>query len=211
MLNLQDSEPLACGHLRAVYQHPEQADRLIKIMRPEIVNQRWGGILRWYKRLPRARHYSGFVRELKEYIAFKARYPQALTSIAPVWGVVETDLGLGLIVQKIVGPQGDLAPTFKSYIEQYGYTADMAAELKNFFQNLLKSNIVIGDIHLRNIVYGCELDGPSRLIMIDGFGEKNIIPKCSMSRWINRRNTLRHWRRVEHLAVTHSSHRTMVS
>ena len=77
MLKLAHLQPLAIGNVRAIYQHPLQADLLIKIVRAEAIARRWDAPGRWLKRLPRARHYGGFVRELKEYICIQARSPRS--------------------------------------------------------------------------------------------------------------------------------------
>ncbi len=196
MLNLKNLTPLACGHLRYVYQHPECAQRLIKIMRADVIDARWGGTWRWYKRLPRALHYTGFVRELKEYIAIQARFADAHPPIAATLGVVETDLGLGLVVEKIRSADSTLAPTLGALVKAHGFTPSIEAEFENFIAQLLQYNVIVGDIHPRNIVYGNDSRGGPRLVLIDGFGEKNIIPRCSMSRSINQWNTQRHRRRL---------------
>ncbi len=195
MLDLSGHKPLACGHLREVYQHPRQADTLIKLMRADIVAKRWNGAMRWYKRLPRTRHYSGFVRELKESIAFQARFPNAVPPIAKALGLVETSLGLGLLVEK-VSAFDRLAPTLRAYLEEHGFTPKIEAEVEAFFEGLLRCDVIVGDIHSRNIVYGHDSHGGPRLVMIDGYGEKNIIPRCSMSKRMNRWNTLRHRKRL---------------
>ena len=72
VLALSLLEPVAVGHLRSVYEHPHHADQLIKVMRPDMVEQRWNAPGRWAKRLPRSRHYVQYTRELKEFIAARA-------------------------------------------------------------------------------------------------------------------------------------------
>ena len=111
-------------------------------------------------------------------------------------GIVETDLGLGLISEKVVGTDGALAPTLAAIYEPAGFTADLDAALEVFLDGLLKANVIAGDMHAWNIVYGSDSRGGPRLVMIDGFGEKHTIPLSSMSRAINRYRTLRLYRRM---------------
>jgi len=76
MIELRTRTPIAIGQLRQIFEHPSDPGLLIKVVRPEAIAARWGGARRWYKRIPRALHYTGYVRELKEYIAIQARAPQ---------------------------------------------------------------------------------------------------------------------------------------
>ncbi|HEV7491995.1 MAG TPA: YrbL family protein [Rhodanobacteraceae bacterium] len=195
-LALASTTPLAVGHLRYVFQHPHCADVLVKIMRADAVASRWNGPRRWHKRLPRTRHYVGYLRELKEYIGARARAPDVDAPIARMIGVVETDLGLGLVSEKVVGADGGLAPTLAAIYERGGFTAELDAALALFFAGLLEANVIVGDMHAWNIVYGSDSRGGPRLVMIDGFGEKHAIPLSSMSRAVNRYRTRRLYRRM---------------
>jgi len=195
-LALASATPLAVGHLRYVFQHPGRADALIKIMRADAVASRWNAPTRWHKRLPRTRHYIGYLRELKEYIGARARAPDVDAPIARMIGVVDTDLGLGLVSEKVVDAAGALAPTLAAVYEKRGFTPELEAALAAFLQGLLEGNVIVGDMHAWNIVFGSDSRGGPRLVMIDGFGEKHAIPLSSMSRAVNRYRTKRLYRRM---------------
>ena len=195
-LALAAAAPLAVGHLRSVFQHPEHPDQLIKVMRADAVASRWNGPGRWHKRLPRTRHYVGYLRELKEYIGARARAPEADAPIARMLGVVETDLGLGLVSEKVVDGDGALAPTLAAVYGRHGFTPELETALAGFLKGLLDANVIVGDMHAWNIVYGSDSRGGPRLVMIDGFGEKHAIPVSSMSRAINRYRTHRLYKRM---------------
>ena len=196
VLTLSSAEPIAVGHLRSVYQHPARANELIKVMRADAVARRWDAPGRWHKRLPRTRHYIGYLRELKEYIGARARAPDVDAPIARMIGVVETDLGLGLVSEKVVDAEGALAPTLAAVYEKRGFTPELHAALGDFLQGLLDGNVIVGDMHAWNIVFGRDSRGGPRLVMIDGFGEKHAIPVSSMSRPINRYRTRRLYKRM---------------
>lgn len=196
VLQLADRAPLAVGHLRYVFQHPGNRNELIKVMRADAVASRWNRKSRWAKRLPRTRHYIGYLRELKEYIAARARSTHGEPPIARMVGLIETDLGLGLVSEKVVSPDGTLAPTLAAVYERRGFTPDLRSALDAFLGGLLDSNVIVGDMHAWNIVYGSDSRGGPRLIMIDGFGEKHAIPISSMSRAVNRYRTNRLYRRM---------------
>jgi len=197
LIALADEKPLAVGHLRYVFQHPEQPNHLIKIMREDAIAARWNAGKRWYKRLPRTRHYVGYLRELKEYIAARARAPNTEPPIARMVGLAETDLGLGLVTEKVVDANGALAPTLAlMYERDRGFTPMLKRELDTFLEGILACNVITGDLHAWNIVYGSDSRGGPRLVMIDGFGEKHAIPLSSMSRAINRYKTKRLFARM---------------
>lgn len=201
MIVLSDTAPITVGNLRAIHQHPDHANLLIKTLRPEAVARRWDAPGRWFKRLPRARHYSGYVRELKEFIAIKARMPNGDAPIARVVGVVETDLGLGLVSEKIVDANGDIARSIHSIYRENGGAPDwIDAAFETFLAELLRFNVIVGDLHAGNIVFGTDSrGGATRMLLVDGFGEKNWLPLNSMSRTINQRNTKRLYRRLREI------------
>ena len=196
VLTLSSVEPIAVGHLRSVYQHPHDANALIKVMRADAVEKRWNAPGRWAKRLPRTRHYVQYLRELKEFIVARARAPDVDVPIARMIGVVDTDLGLGLVSEKVVDENGALAPTLAAVYAKRGFTPELDAALATFSHDLLRANVIVGDMHAWNIVLGTDSRGGPRLVMIDGFGEKHAIPVSSMSRTINRYRTERLLKRM---------------
>ena len=197
MLELAALAPLKTGNLRAIYQHPARADLLVKVIRREAFERRFvrGS---WLKRVPRALHYTGYVRELKEYLALRARAPDALAPVARMVGIVETDLGVGLVSEKVVDAGGLLAPSLHAICRRdRGVPAWAEAALAQFLDELLRVNVIVGDLHAGNIVHGSDSRGGApRFILVDGFGEKNVVPFNSMSRWRNRRHTLHQFRRL---------------
>jgi hypothetical protein len=201
MLVLANQQPLAIGNLRAVYQHPQHADLLIKTLRPEAVARRYDAPGRWLKRLPRARQYTGFVRELQEYAALVARSPRGIAPVARMVGIAETDLGLGLVSEKIVDEHGALAPSLHALYRRNGGASEWTdAALDKLLEELLQFNVIVGDLHASNIVYGADSrGGVPRLLLVDGFGEKNILPLKSLNRWLNQRNTRRVYARLRRI------------
>jgi hypothetical protein len=197
MIELKSLTPLASGQKRIVYEHPSHPDEVIKVMRPDVVAKRFGAKSRWYKRLYRARHYVGYVRELKEYIAVQARHPEFAAPIVRMRGLVETDLGLGVVSEKVRGVDGALAPTLaRLYRDARGFTPTIEASLRQLLDELLASEVIVADMHPWNVVFGSDSRAGPRFVLIDGFGEKNVIPRCSMSRAVNAWNTRHLYRRL---------------
>lgn len=197
MIELGTCTPIAIGQLRKIYQHPGEPDLLIKVVRPEAIAARWGGARRWYKRIPRALHYTGYVRELKEYIAIQARTPNGNPPIARMVGIVDTDVGLGLVSEKVRDDSGAAGPTLAKLYERHrGFAPWMDDALAVFLRGLQDCNVIVGDLHAWNLVYGSDSRGGPRLVLVDGFGEKNIVPRNSSSRFLNQYNNRRLFRRM---------------
>ncbi|NII10025.1 YrbL family protein [Oleiagrimonas sp. C23AA] len=188
MIELSSSQPVASGHLRLVYQHPERDDLLVKVFRADVVADRWRRG-RWYRRLARTGPYQGFVREFKEYLAARHHAPDRLPPIARVVGIVETDLGVGQVVEAVRDANGSLACTLAAWVQRDGLTPEIQAYLDDLLTGLLTHNVILGDFHPWNLVFGTDSAGGPRLVMIDGFGEKNFIPHCSMSQRHNAART----------------------
>lgn len=196
MLVLATQKPLALGHQRAIYQHPDAPRLLVKVMRPESVAKRWEAPGRWIKRLPRARQYVSYLREIKEFIATSTR-ADANAPLARVAGLVDTDRGLGLVYEKVLAADGALAPTLFACWKRCGGEPRWArAALATFRDALLRNDVIVGDLNAANVVYGRDSRGGPRLLMVDGFGEKSVIPLCSMSRRFNRHAIRRRYRRL---------------
>jgi hypothetical protein len=195
-LLLAHLSPVSAGTMRSVYFHPERDDALIKVIRQDMLEQRWGGRRNWLKRMARARQYTVYLRELREYVALRA---QDATSapIARVFGLVETDLGLGLMVERMRGPDGGLAPTLADLYRRDGMQPWMQQGIDALFDELQRCRVVLSDSHPCNFVYGSSAGEASRFVMVDGFGEKNVVPFCSMSARYNARNTYRLYQRMK--------------
>ncbi|MEO6688173.1 MAG: YrbL family protein [Dokdonella sp.] len=196
-LHLMDAPVLTTGQLRQIFQDPRDPRMLIKVLRADAIERRWGGRARWYKRLPRTLHYGGYVREFKEYIATRARKPELEAPIAHVVGIVHTDLGLGLVTEKVQAADGGLAPTLAAlYERERGFSPAIERALARFLDDLLACNVIVGDMHAWNIVHGSDSRSGERFVLIDGFGEKHLVPLASMSRRFNARNTRKLYRRM---------------
>ncbi len=183
MLELKQRKPVAEGRHRWVFDDPQDSRRLIKVM-ADVDGKRFAS-RPWYKRAGRSREFRVFVRELSEFIAMRARAHERPYPIAAVHGLVETDLGLGLVVEKQIGSDGHLAQTAADLIRRDGFAPWIAQALETWIQSVIDHNVILGDLHAGNLVFGSD-DGLSpRFVMIDGFGEKNLVPRCSMSSSFN--------------------------
>ncbi|KJV35832.1 YrbL family protein [Luteibacter yeojuensis] len=195
MFRLADATPIATGHVREVYQHPDDETLLVKVIASASIEARWNQAP-WYRRLARCGPYKDFVREFREYVTSIYVGDYATSPIARVVGLEMTDIGLGQVVEKVRTPDGKLAPTLHDWVKAEGFTEHTRAEMAAFYQRLLDHDTIAADLHAWNVVYGEDSRGGPRLVMIDGFGEKNIIPHQSMSRSHNAARVKRKYERM---------------
>jgi hypothetical protein len=190
-LALKHLQPLAKGNARLVYEHPDDPALLVKVMRPDLVKSRSGEGTAWFRGLGRRYDpYVLFLREICEYVAAYAAHGQALPYAQKVRGMVETDLGLGLIIVAVRGPDGALAPTVAKLIAIGNFDETARRALDETLASLLESDIVLADLHERNLVYQ-QKDGASHFVIIDGLGSSTLLPFKSWSRTLNRRSKLK--------------------
>jgi len=193
LLPLKNATPLSKGSVRLVFGHPGSPDLLVKVVRPDLVERRYTGFRSWLKPLRRYDPYAGFLRELQEFIAGYAALGRPAPFAQSVHGLVETDLGLGLVVGAVRGPDGALAPTLAKLISAGGFDGPARRALDETLDALLQSDIVLADLHERNLVYQNLAGGTPRFVMIDGIGASTLIPCKNWSRLFNRYSK---WRRI---------------
>ena len=198
ILKLAAQQPIARGRMRNVYAHPRDPDLLIKTIRPEVISERWGEGQRWYKSKRRHGHYISYLREIDEYIATYSAHGECPGFTQKIHGLVETDLGLGLVLEAVRGPDGGLAPTLTTLLKEGSFDSEASAALEDFFVQLLDSDVIIADLHGGNLVYTGSGKSGKHFVMIDGLGLATIMPFKAISRAINRRSKLK---RIEKLRL----------
>ena len=192
MLCLRETEPIAAGSQRLVFLHPDNPRLLVKVLRPEAVVKQ----VPWYKAKRRFGRYVGFVRECEEFIAGHAEKKRRLDFMQTVAGLVETDFGLGIVLEAALTPEGSLAPNVWRMIHRGLYDSKAKAALEEFFVILLRSNVVVADLHPGNLVYATREDGSRHFVMIDGQGQTALIPLKSWFPALNRRSKRARIRRL---------------
>jgi hypothetical protein len=196
MLTLRGTAPIAHGHKRFVFQHPTDPGLLIKVMQPDVVEERWGRSKRpWYKTSRRYGQYMSLRRELSEYLAASVKFPDGVPVLQKFGGVVDTDYGIGVMVEKLVGRDGGLAPTLAKLARRDGVTPELLQKVAQFEDELIKYNIVIAKLHAHNLVLAVR-DGEERFVAIDGYGETALIPIHTWSARINAAHTKGRIRRL---------------
>jgi hypothetical protein len=190
-IKLHDTTPVCRGDTRNIYEVAEFPGSLVKTIRPERVDMSGHLIGKsGMKRLRLEGCYQGFAREMAEYLILSRRLhsqPGFSLPIAHIYGLVQTDQGTGLVMEKIVGADGELAPTIGCLHAEGRLSDRHRAALDAMFERCRDLHIVLNDIHANNIVYTEERSGRPECVCVDGFGERVLIP---IHRWfasVNRR------------------------
>lgn len=195
-LVLKDAEPLVQGSRRLVFQHPYDEALLVKVMKSEAGREHAVSGLPWlpYRRANEMRR--SYMREIGEYLRVRAKFEHEPLPIAKVFGLAETDRGMGIIVEKVCGADGALAQSLKARVHQQGFTGDMEARILALRDEVMRHDVVAGDINTNNIVWRFDSIAGERPVIVDGIGDKTFIPVNSLSRFVNRRSLMRRFRRV---------------
>jgi hypothetical protein len=169
------------GAYRDVYQHPADTGLLVKVIKPLVV-ERYAKRANWYEARVGAGHYKTLLREIEKYVVLHRRGQQNLPFIQHFIGLVETDLGLGMIVSKVRGRDGGLAPTLTEIVRARGLNAELSARIHALRDDVIRHHVVFGDISANNIVEAADAQHGHRLVIIDGLNDRLWLPVNAMSR-----------------------------
>jgi hypothetical protein len=200
LLHLKHLKPVAIGRQRYVFVHPDDPGLIVKVVTEAYVQRRSnkGGrpYKRWYKNYIRSRHHQVFLREVKEHLALRAAERSLPRYVQEIVGFAETDVGMGVVSRAVRDRSGNLAPTLRTLLEEGRFDDSVRGHLDEFFDWLLQSVVVIGDLNAGNIVHGYDPANGDHFVVIDGIGDKNIIPLSSMSMRLNRMSKQRRIGRI---------------
>lgn len=189
---LSGSPIIAQGGRQHVYEHPLDPTSLIKFPKPETYDASSANLKgreKWSDRFRRSTAFRDFLREFREYVELKAKHQQAgiKLPLCAVRGIVQTDMGLGLVYERMSEPDGSLSPNLEKLIEDGQVHQAHFEAFEAFFDSLLEHNVVVCDMSLDNLVYHTDADGLSRFVWIDSFGSKRPIPLRRWFRSLNNR------------------------
>lgn len=196
ILTLSDQEPLTHGRSRLVFEHPDDPDLLVKVIRPEVVEDRFGGNTKWYKKRRRFGKFISYIREIQEFLAVRETSDEDAPFLQRIVGFARTDMGLGLVLEAVRWTDGSLAPNMATLISTGRYDDKAQKALKVFLDELLNSDVIISDLNLGNIVYTHSEERGHYFVLIDGIGNNNLLPFKTISRRLNRRSKLGRFKRL---------------
>lgn len=199
-IDLENKQPLVSGAYRDVYEHPHDDNLLVKVVKPLAV-ERYAQRASIYNRWRGNWQYRNQSREIEEYLALRRRGQHTLPFIQHFVGVVDTDFGFGMVVRKVRGRDGELAPTIMELVERGGLTPEIRGRMADLLADVVRHHIVFGDISGKNIVHADDKEHGNRLVIIDGLSDRLLLPVNSWSPIVNRvyceRRFARAMRRME--------------
>ena len=179
MIELKNEKIFAEGSVRNCYIHPNEPDKLLKVMKLSL-NEKRKHCGKWYKKFRPLFCFDSNLRELKahKYLeGMSATHGRAASQHFPkCFGMIKTDLGDALCVELIHSFNDDVVIGLNKYIKAHGLNEKIKNALDDFFLFLTKNNIIISDLHIENLVVKQCNNGELAIYMIDGFGNTDFIP-----------------------------------
>ena len=170
------SEPIGVGQERACYQHPNDAGKVIKTQKGE--------------------SYKQTLRELRLYKTLARRGMGNYEHIPRYYGLVETNLGKGFVVDKIADYDGELSRSLWWHFERGYPVSEFLPYLEELRQYLLDNQVMFSvDMGRFNVLFQRLSPTQARLVVIDGLGDHVAINWLDKFGWIARRKINRRWQR----------------
>lgn len=180
-LPLRGVTPFAFGGRRVCYEHPRDPGLCVKINRTDAGRTRRtkAGLL-----LPAAwrREYDNNADELRQLARlFRRIGPDAARHLPRCYGMVETDLGPGLVTDLVRDADGRVARNLLELILE-GHGPEAFRDAFEEFGRFLTSHAVLTRSLLdHNVSAARREDGTWRLVLIDGFGDRGWLP---LAEWV---------------------------
>lgn len=196
--------PIASGSEKEIYQYPDADHLLIKVWHSQYFDRvkKHNPILTRLRRLPR---YSASLKELIEHL-YVREWGEHTCFLQNIVGVVDTDLGVGLVVEKITRKDGTLAQSLFELLSTGNYCDVHEKAIAEMVCWLRSTGLIIRDLSTQNLVWD---EHRNRFVIIDGLGG---LARCSLReycRWYNQRSNNRRadklLKRIEQNKLAHST------
>ena len=130
-----------------------------------------------------------------------------LAYIADYLGPCLTSLGSGHLYQYIKDNDGQTSKTLNHYLANHPQkTEALITHLTKLGGYLLENHILIGDLHGNNIVFQHLSDNSTKLIIVDGIGDRVIFTAPNFFKSVKERKIIRRWNRfIRRLQADHPS------
>jgi hypothetical protein len=191
-LNLSPTNLVASGVQRAVYFHPTDRTKLIKVLKPSTKmphRNNFNGIVdRWFPstRLRQIR------KEYSEYLRVMLGHPEPnfRAPMSHMFGFVSTNVGLGCLTESVLHADGTLGQTLGAKAKKKSLTDHDIELLNDTIARIFANDIRASDMNPNNFVFGHRDNGngpgQEECVLVDGFGDIHAIPVRSMAKWSNR-------------------------
>ena len=169
-------EPIGAGQERICYQHPDDDSKVVKIQKGDSDKQTR--------------------RELALYASLKRRGMNDFEHIPRFHGEVQTNLGSGFVVDRIVDYDGEISRSLWWHFERGYPVSEFLPYLEELRSYLIENCIVFGvDMGRFNILLQKLSPSRARLVVIDGLGNHTAINWLDNIGFLARRKIRRRWQR----------------
>ncbi len=170
------SQPIGTGKERACYVHPEDPRKAIKVPKGRI-NEQTKRDIKFYRKLAR--------RKLTEY-----------QHIPQYYGLSETNLGKGMVVDLIRNYDGEISRPLNWYLSQGVPIEEFDIYLEELKQSFLQNLIIFNhDMTIGNLLFQRTSTRNARLVAIDGLGDVVALDWLNWFPGLVRRKINRRWER----------------
>lgn len=168
MIIVDKSLLISQGTVRACYHHPHESNLVIKVPTGNKKDRDKANSI-----------------ELEGYQALMQHHKN-LTCISHCYGLEKTNMGLGLICDCIFDADGSVSKSILDLINSENSLdiSYLKKVVKDFTDYLLKENIYIFDLNVKNIVIQQQADGTYTPIIIDVKGASELKEFIPLSRYI---------------------------
>jgi hypothetical protein len=182
-INLANLTPFANGGNRLCFIHPDDSRLCIKVARPGFSPAEKRSRKKFPKTLKPLRSFDD--SQIEHDVLTKIQNTlgdEVLEFIPRSFGMIETDMGPGIVTNLVVDDEGKISVTLLQYLWEKGLDEPIQKSLNHFYQRWQALVIPSRDLLLHNIVVEQKHDGECHLMVIDGLGWSDMIPLAKISR-----------------------------
>ena len=170
------SRPIGKGKERACYIHPEEPRKAIKISMGK-VNEQTRRDIKFYRKLAR-------------------RTTGENSHVPKFYGLCETNLGKGMVVDLIRNYDGEISRPLNWYLAQGVPIEEFDAYLEELKHSFLQNLIIFNhDLTIGNLLFQRYSTSSARLVAIDGLGDVVALDWLNRFPFLVRRKIKRRWAR----------------
>ena len=88
---------------------------------------------------------------------------------------------VGAVFDAVRQADGPISPTLRNFLKAEGYSPALEAAINHLWEQVITFRCVVSDPNLSNALVQRRDDGSLRLWLVDGLGERTVIPIMGMS------------------------------
>ena len=190
MLKFRHTRPLFVGGTRYCFQHPDHANRCVKVLRPDRTGAARKLLRRDFKRFLPARYLDDQLKEIKAYNELMPKASEALWRHVPRYhGTVDTDMGIGIVTQLMRNSDGSWPQNLEQLLPA-GVSPELEAGMEEFARAVQELRILSRNLLPHNIIAVRE-EQTYRVMLVDGIGNSELIPLSTHLDFFAARKTAR--------------------